>query len=81
MTAETADSVVTELDELTYFRRRAEDERQLAYGAKNQELASIHEKLAREYRFLIAQLEGRLLSDRARSQSEDRPLWHTDWSN
>jgi hypothetical protein len=79
----TAESDLMELNDLTYFRRRAEHERQLAFGAKNQELAAIHEKLARQYESLIAQLERRFPSDPARSKSssEDRLIWHTDWNS
>lgn len=40
-----------------YYRRRANDERRLALQADRQNVAAIHEELARQYQALVDQAE------------------------
>lgn len=47
---------MTETDE-QYYRRHANDERALALKADRQNVAAIHEELARQYQALVDQAE------------------------
>jgi len=40
-----------------YYRRRANDERRLALQSERQNVAAIHEELARQYQALVDQAE------------------------
>ena len=44
-------------NEIDYYRKRANDERRLALAARRQNVAAIHEELAKHYQALVDQAE------------------------
>ena len=44
-------------NDVDYYRKRANDERRLALAASQQNIAAIHEELARQYQALVDQAE------------------------
>ena len=44
-------------DDTSYYRQRAIDERALALKAERQDVAAIHEELARQYQALVDRVE------------------------
>jgi hypothetical protein len=45
------------LNDTEYYRRRAVDERAMALKSERQEVAAIHEELARQYQALVDQAQ------------------------
>jgi hypothetical protein len=65
-----------------YYRQRAVTERALAKATKNQNVAAIHEELARQYQALVDQIELRPLRRRHLSvvpSESNQSLWHANW--
>ena len=61
-------------NEVDYFRKRANDERRLALAASQQNVAAIHEELAKQYQALVdqAELRPKLRINFAGSSSSDQ---------
>lgn len=57
-----------------YYRRRANEERQLALKSERQDVAAIHEELARQYRALVDQAALRPTSRIIMADQESRSV-------
>ena len=57
-------------EDIEYYRQRAVDERALALKADRQEIAAIHEELARQYQALVDQAELRVPANSSLPRSE-----------
>ena len=61
-------------NDVDYYRKRANDERRLALAASQQNVAAIHEELAKQYQALVdqAELRPKLRINFAGSASSDQ---------
>lgn len=57
-------------EDIEYYRQRAVDERALALKADRQEIAAIHEELARQYQALVDRAELRMPANSGLPRSE-----------